>query len=136
MALTQAIVESALSEADDALLTQIKELDTVEDVRKFWGDFHNGTLVEEQVKLTSFYKQCPAIDCVRGYVVKKSNNVTSFLRHIPKDLCEQYIHTQLILELKQTSHRDYTEVNSSTDWVSPLTEPCLDFCRKGTIQDV
>ena len=101
-----------MTEVDDDLLIEIKELDTVEDVKTFWGVYGSGSIVEEQVNLTSTFNE----KGTEGYIMRRSNNVTSFLPYIPKDMCEQFIYTQLTLELKQASRRDYTEVNSSTVW--------------------
>ena len=117
MEVARAIDKQALTEVDDDLLTEMKELDTVEDVTKFWGVHGSGNLVEEQVNLIStFNETCPDDICLEGYIVKRSNNVTSFSSYLPKDMCEQFIYTQLTLELKQASRRDFTEVNSSTVW--------------------
>ena len=114
MDVSEAIDEQALIKVNDTLLTQIKELDTVEDVTKFWEDYDNGTFVEDRVNLTStFRRTCDKKTrdiCLEGYIVKRSNNITSFSPYLPKDMCEQFIYTQLTLELKQASRRDYTEV--------------------------
>ena len=99
-------------------------------VTKFWSDYSGNKtlLVKDQAKLTSAFAlnstsratTCTGggPSCIKGFIVKRTNNgTTSFSPYLPKDMCEQYLYTQLTLELKTASRRDYTEVTHTIDSV-------------------
>ena len=117
MTVLEAIDLQAAVEVDEVMLGKMKLLDTVEHVTQFWlknEDPINKALVENQISLTSAITlgNSTCSSCENGFIVKRSNNITSFTPFLPKDMCEQYLFTQLTLELKDASRRDYTEVNT------------------------
>ena len=114
MKVSEAIDLQALTDVDVALLAEMKQLDSVDDVTNFWKASDQKS-VESQVGLIKeFESEGNCTDtpgCVKGFIVKRNNNVTSFSPGLPEDMCEQYVYTQLTLELQNASRRDYTEVN-------------------------
>ena len=110
---SEAIDLHALTEVNVALLTEMKQLDSVDDVTKFWKSSDKKT-VESQIGLIKEFvsdTNCTGTPCPKGFIVKRNNNVTSFSSDLPEDMCEQFVYTQLTLELQNASRRDYTEVN-------------------------
>ena len=111
--MSEAIDLQALTQVDVSLLAEMEQLDTVDDVAKFWTNTDRKS-VESQVGLiknfTSDVNCTDTPGCLKGFIVKRSNNVTSFSPNLPEDMCEQYVYTQLTLELQNASRRDYTEV--------------------------
>ena len=111
--MSEAINLHALTEVNAALLTEMKQLDSVDDITKFWKSSDKKT-VESQVGLIKEFvsdTNCTGTPCPKGFIVKRHNNVTSFSSNLPEDMCEQFVYTQLTLELQNASRRDYTEVN-------------------------